>query len=217
MYHGGHFDDFFTKFVNYKIDYFDFCDADLMSIFEIGSMLSEAVGDKSVAFDLYFKSPNEGMELVGKLETDNDIMLMTSLLSKEVKYVEVFAVLIEPIEVEGLQLRSPTMDKPTPVVELEREVQTPVVKKKNIKKVAENQLLRRSLVRGQKLMKLIVKKRAMVMNMALVMKNRVMPMKNNTMPMQNSAMSMKSSAMPMQNRAMSMKSSAMPMKNRQCQ
>ncbi|KAK1382382.1 hypothetical protein POM88_020117 [Heracleum sosnowskyi] len=59
LYYGGHFEDLNSKFVNYKIDYFDFCNVDLMSMFEVGSMVSESIGRKSVGLELYFKSSKE--------------------------------------------------------------------------------------------------------------------------------------------------------------
>ena len=104
MYHGGHFENENTKFVEYKVDYFDFCLVDYMSMFELGAMVSEAIGKKSAGTDMCFKSPTEGMEKISKLETDGDILLMTWLISEKVQYVEVFVVLIEPIEVVGLPL-----------------------------------------------------------------------------------------------------------------
>ncbi|KAK1391358.1 hypothetical protein POM88_010414 [Heracleum sosnowskyi] len=106
LYYGGHFENLNSKFVGYKIDYFDFCNVDLMSIFEVGSMVSECIGRKSAGIELYFKAPNEGMEEIGKLENDADVLVMTGLISEKVPYVEVFAVLIstEPIGIEGLPI-----------------------------------------------------------------------------------------------------------------
>ncbi|KAK1402772.1 hypothetical protein POM88_002377 [Heracleum sosnowskyi] len=92
LYHGGHFENLNSKFVNYKVDYFDFCNVDMMSMFEVGGMVSEAIGRKSVGIELYFKAPVEGMDEIGKLETDGDILVMTRLISKEVQYVEVFVI-----------------------------------------------------------------------------------------------------------------------------
>lgn len=104
LYHGGHFDCMNTKFVGYKVDYFDFCNLDRMSVFEVSEMVGEATGRKSDGMELYFKSPKEGMDQVGRLETNAEVRMMTDLINDEVQYVEVFAVLIEPLEVQGLTL-----------------------------------------------------------------------------------------------------------------
>ena len=53
--------------MEYKIDYYDFCNVDKMSVFEVGAMVSESVGRKSIGATLYFKSPKEGMEKLGEL------------------------------------------------------------------------------------------------------------------------------------------------------
>ena len=107
LYHGGHFENYNSKFVGYKVDYFDFCNVNLMFVFEVRAMVSIAIGRKSAAFDLYFKSPKESMELVGKLETDAETRMMTELISEQVQYVEVFVVLIEPLAVECLSISQP--------------------------------------------------------------------------------------------------------------
>ncbi|KAK1378127.1 hypothetical protein POM88_024871 [Heracleum sosnowskyi] len=156
LYHEGHFENLNSKFVNYKVDYFDFCNVDMMSMFEVGGMVSEAIGRKSVEIELYFKAPVEGMDEIGKLETDGDILVMTRLISKEVQYVEVFAVLIEAIAVQPLPSNIPNSNIPNsnaPVIELEdgsieemmqskssssstdMEQEVPVIKKKKVKKV----------------------------------------------------------------------------------
>ncbi|KAK1370572.1 hypothetical protein POM88_036664 [Heracleum sosnowskyi] len=121
-------------------------------MFEVGSMVSESVSRKSVGLELYFKSPKEGMDEIGKLETDGDNLFMTGLITKEVQYVEVFVVFIElePLTVEGWPLGN--IDIP-PVIEVddlnveevmkssessstdETEQQVLVIKKKNIKSV----------------------------------------------------------------------------------
>lgn len=44
---------------------------------------------------MYFKGPSEGMDEIGKLETGDDLMVMTSLVSRKLQYIEVFAVLVE--------------------------------------------------------------------------------------------------------------------------
>ncbi|KAK1403625.1 hypothetical protein POM88_003230 [Heracleum sosnowskyi] len=112
LYHGGYFENLNSKFVNYKVDYFDFCNVDMMSMFEVGGMVSEAIGRKSVGIELYFKAPVEGMDEIGKLENDGDILVMTRLISKEVQYVEVFVVLIEAIAVEALPSNIPNSNIP---------------------------------------------------------------------------------------------------------
>ncbi|KAK1395221.1 hypothetical protein POM88_014277 [Heracleum sosnowskyi] len=129
-------------------------------MFEVGSMVSESVGRKSVGLELYFKSPKEGMDEIGKLEIDGDILLMTGLITEEVQYVEVFAVFIEleHLTVEGLPLGN--TDIP-PVIEVddltveefmqssessstdETEQQVPMIKKKNIKSVGRKSTLRK--------------------------------------------------------------------------
>ncbi|KAK1399210.1 hypothetical protein POM88_009073 [Heracleum sosnowskyi] len=119
LYYGGHFENLNSKFVGYKIDYFDFCNVDLMSIFEVGSMVSECIGRKSAGIELYFKAPNEGMEEIGKLENDADVLVMTGLISENHPYVEVFAVLIstEPIGIEGLPIgNTQTAPPSSPIV-----------------------------------------------------------------------------------------------------
>ena len=79
---------------------------DNIPVFEVGAMVSESVGRKSVGATLYFKSPKEGMKKLGELENDSDIIIMTSLITEEVhQFVEVFAVLVEPVVVEGLPIR----------------------------------------------------------------------------------------------------------------
>ena len=97
MYYGGHFDTSYSKFIEYEIDYYNFCDVDKMSVFEVGAIVSKSVGRKTVGATLYFKSSKEGMEKLGELENDSDIIIMTSLISEEAQFVEVFAVLVEPI------------------------------------------------------------------------------------------------------------------------
>ncbi|KAK1364801.1 hypothetical protein POM88_040362 [Heracleum sosnowskyi] len=119
LYYGGHFENLNSKFVGYKIDYFDFCNVDLMSIFEVGSMVSECIGRKSAGIELYFKAPNEGMEEIGKLENDADVLVMTGLISEKHPYVEVFVVLIstEPIGIEGLPIgNTQTAPPSSPIV-----------------------------------------------------------------------------------------------------
>ena len=123
-----------------------------MSIFEIGAMVSEAVGRKSIGLELYFKSPKEGMDEVGKLETDGDILLMTNLITKEVQYVEVFVFLMEPVAIQGLPLLNLNIN--VPVIEIDdynieevmqhddssstdMEQEFPLIKKKKIKKVGK--------------------------------------------------------------------------------
>ncbi|KAK1376554.1 hypothetical protein POM88_032747 [Heracleum sosnowskyi] len=119
LYYGGHFENLNSKFVGYKIDYFDFCNVDFMSIFEVGSMVSECIGRKSAGIELYFKAPNEGMEEIGKLENDADVLVMTGLISENHPYVKVFAVLIstEPIGIEGLPIgNTQTAPPSSPIV-----------------------------------------------------------------------------------------------------
>ncbi|KAK1353237.1 hypothetical protein POM88_052372 [Heracleum sosnowskyi] len=119
LYCGGHFENLNSKFVGYKIDYFDFCNVDLMSIFEVGSMVSECIGRKSAWIELYFKAPNEGMKEIGKLENDVDVLVMTGLVSEKFLYVEVFVVLIstEPIGIEGLPIENTQTASPSsPIV-----------------------------------------------------------------------------------------------------
>uniref|UniRef100_A0A162A701 Uncharacterized protein n=1 Tax=Daucus carota subsp. sativus TaxID=79200 RepID=A0A162A701_DAUCS len=70
LYYGGHFDTSYSKFIEYEIDYYDFCDVDKMSVFEVGAIVSKSVDRKSVGATLYFKSPKEGMEKLGELEND---------------------------------------------------------------------------------------------------------------------------------------------------
>ncbi|KAK1396905.1 hypothetical protein POM88_006768 [Heracleum sosnowskyi] len=66
-------------------------------------MVSECIGRKSAGIELYFKAPNKGMEEIGKLENDVDVLVMTGLISEKFPYVEVFVVLIstEPIDSEA--------------------------------------------------------------------------------------------------------------------
>ncbi|KAK1364121.1 hypothetical protein POM88_039682 [Heracleum sosnowskyi] len=87
--------------------------------YKVGSMVFECIGRKSAGIELYFKAPNEGMEEIGKLENDADVLVMTGLISEKNSYVEVFVVLIstEPIGIEGLPIgNTQTAPPSSPIV-----------------------------------------------------------------------------------------------------
>ncbi|KAL1827134.1 hypothetical protein ACET3Z_005546 [Daucus carota] len=121
MYHGGHFENEHNKFVGYKLDYFDVCNVDLMSMFEVAAMASEAISRKSAGADMYIKTPNEGMECVGRLKTDADVLLMTGLIYDKVQYIEycLLVVLVEPLAVEGLPLGTQTNNENVPIIDVD--------------------------------------------------------------------------------------------------
>ncbi|KAL8110905.1 hypothetical protein AgCh_026605 [Apium graveolens] len=70
-----------------SIDYFDYCDADHISLIEIGHMLKE-VGKIGYS-KLWYRLPGTDMEReCAELDNDEEVMLMCTLMPKEVVIVD---------------------------------------------------------------------------------------------------------------------------------
>ncbi|KAK1355413.1 hypothetical protein POM88_048669 [Heracleum sosnowskyi] len=102
MYHSGQWNEYMTKYSGGKIDYFDFCSIDKLSIIEITHMHAECGDDKGGLVKNWYKKPFVTMKNgLSSMSTDKDVMKMTELLNIKVGYMEVFVTVEKYVRIYG--------------------------------------------------------------------------------------------------------------------
>lgn len=105
MFFNGDFEENPKRYSGGRVVYVDFCDSDMISLLEINTMLVDC-GSRGGCYSLWYKLPGTTMEKgLFELETDDDLMLMCTLLdtknrAKTNRYVEVYVTKIEPLGVD---------------------------------------------------------------------------------------------------------------------
>lgn len=108
MYHSGEWDEHMSSYKFGKIDYFDCCNVDRISLLEIHAMHRECGEVKGGCLMCWYKKPRTSMvEGLTDLLNDVDVMKLAHLLDTKIGYMEVYvSVVSKPLNVEGLPIKS---------------------------------------------------------------------------------------------------------------
>ena len=90
IYHGADWVDNPRAYVGGTVDFFDFCNADQISIIEIYSMLKEV--DEFGFHQLWYKLPGTTFDRAFVLNNDEELMTMCELISDVDKYMEIYVI-----------------------------------------------------------------------------------------------------------------------------
>ncbi|KAL1816725.1 hypothetical protein ACET3Z_019299 [Daucus carota] len=107
MHHSGEWNEYMTVYKYGKIDYFDCCNVDKISLIEIQAMHTECCEFKGGQISFWYKTPTTSiLEDLTDLLHDVDVMKMTRVLDRKLGIMEVYVTVCRPLNVEGLPIQS---------------------------------------------------------------------------------------------------------------
>ena len=107
MHHSGEWNEYMTVYKYGKIDYFDCCNVDKISLIEIQAMHTECCEFKGGHVSFWYKTPTTSLlEGITDLIHDVDVMKMTEVLDQKLGIMEVYVTVCRPLNVEGLPIQS---------------------------------------------------------------------------------------------------------------
>ena len=113
IYHGSNWVDNPRSCVGGTVDYFEFCNADQISIIEIYSMLKEVI--EFGFHQLWYKLPSTTFDRGSfALDTDEELMTMCELISEEDKYMEIYVPTMAQLSTEPCRDSDVEFVEPTP-------------------------------------------------------------------------------------------------------